>query len=58
MDAFALSFFFPVSFLRLLEPLSSLFALLLVGLFVIFVFEALGLGVVFGLTCVISSALL
>lgn len=58
MDAFGLSFFFPVSFLILLEQLSLVFALLLAGLLVGFFSEVLGLGVVFGLTCLTSSALL
>ena len=58
VDAFGLSFFFPVSFLILLEPLSLVFALLLAGLLVGFFSEVLGLGGVFGLTCLTSSALL
>ena len=58
MDAFALSFLFPVTFLRLHEPLSLVFALLLAGLFVSFFLAVLDLGGVFGLTGCISSALL
>lgn len=57
-STFALSSFFPVSFLRLLEQLSLVFATFLAGLFVVFFLEVLGLGVDFGLTCLTSSALL
>ena len=58
VDAFGISFFFPVFFLRLLEPLSLVFALLLAGLFVGFFSEVLGFGGVFGLICLKSSSLL
>ena len=56
MDDFGISLFFPVFFLRL--PLSLVFALLLADLFMGFFSEVLGIGGVFGLICLKSSALL
>ena len=53
-----LSFFLSVSFFRLEEPLSLVFALLLAGLFVDFCLEVLALGGVLGFTRLTSSRLL